>query len=82
MAGENFEEDPSRAKDRLQANAFSCGFLIIHYSGSVKGGRISYKCVHHDHGETPRPYRKKEQITVSAVPQRESFIFNLPSLAY
>ena len=67
--GENFIQDPIAAKDRLQSYAFSCGFLIVHYRGSVKGGRISYKCVHH--GKTPRPHRTKEQITASAVPQSQ-----------
>ena len=38
-------------KDRLQSYAFSCGLLIVHYRGSITGGRISYKCVHH--GEAP-----------------------------
>lgn len=32
----------------------------------MKGRRISYKCVHY--GDTPRPPRKIEQITPSAVP--------------
>ena len=51
VSGENFAQDPIVARDRLQAYAFSCGFLISHYRGSVKGGRISYKCVHY--GESP-----------------------------
>lgn len=69
IAGENFAQDPTAAKTRLQSYAFSCGFLIVHYRGSVKGGHISYKCVHH--GTTPRQHRKKEPITPSAVSSTE-----------
>ena len=60
---------PTVAKNQLQSYAFSCGFLVVHFRGSIKTGRISYKCVHH--GEAPRPHRKTEQITATAVPLRE-----------
>ena len=67
-SGESFQ-DPTVARNRLQCYAFSCGFLVVHYRGSVKEGRISYKCVHH--GKNPRPHRKAEKITASAVPLSE-----------
>ena len=54
---------------RQTSYAFSCGFLISHYRGSVKGGRISYKCVHY--GESPREHKDREKITASAVSQSE-----------
>ena len=69
VARENFGQDSTASKARLQSYAFSCKFLIVQYRGSAKGGRISYKCVHH--GETPRPHRKKEPITSSAVTKTE-----------
>ena len=67
------------ARDRRESYAFSTGFLIVHYRGSVKGGRISYKCVHY--GETPGPHRKTEQITpdwrLENTPSPFSRAFNL-----
>lgn len=68
-SGESFGQDPTVAKNRLQSYAFSCGFLVVHFRGSTKDGRISYKCVHH--GEAPRPHRKKEPISATAVPLKE-----------
>ena len=61
--GEDFGQDPVAAKYRLQSYAFSCGFLIVQYRGSIKSRSISYKCAHY--GDTPRPHRKTETITAS-----------------
>ena len=62
-------QNPTAAKARLQSYAFSCEFLIVQYRGSTKGGRISYKYVHHS--ATPRPHRKKEPIASSPVTKTE-----------
>ena len=69
VSGGNIGEDPVAARDRLQSYAFGCGFLIVHYRGSITSGRISYKYVHRGAGATPRPHRKTQPITPSAVPQ-------------
>ncbi|KAF8459187.1 hypothetical protein BDZ91DRAFT_742411, partial [Kalaharituber pfeilii] len=50
--GERYGLNPSAAKTRLQAYAFSQGFLISVASGSEQCGRIRYRCVHY--GDAPR----------------------------
>ena len=64
VPGESFGQDPTVVRNRLQSYAFSYWFLVVHFRGSMKSGRISYKCVHH--GEAPRPHRKTEQITATS----------------
>ncbi|KAF8469758.1 hypothetical protein BDZ91DRAFT_720935 [Kalaharituber pfeilii] len=58
--------NPSAAKTRLQAYAFSQGFLISVASGSEQCGRIRYRCVHY--GDAPRD---RYSLTATAVTQKE-----------
>ncbi|KAF8455445.1 hypothetical protein BDZ91DRAFT_746613 [Kalaharituber pfeilii] len=64
--GERYGLNPSAAKTRLQAYAFSHGFLILVASGSEQCGRIRYRCVYY--GDAPR---NRYSLTATAVTQKE-----------
>lgn len=70
--GENFgncdQTVSDRAKGRLQAYAFSKGFLVVTESSSIPCGRIDFKCAHH--GAAPRNH-KERPVTATAVSQKE-----------